>query len=181
VRADRELAEKLVELVGDDTFALEREVEKLAAWAAGEPVGTRELERLVIPMNEASNFALVDAWGNRDLPGALEASEAKLLHDEPFVIAARLGDAVRRVRAVQALLEEELGVGAIAERLGLKEYPARKYAGQAQNFTPEELSRGVIRLAELDYAVKGGSRLAPELELQRTIVDVTSPREPHSP
>jgi DNA polymerase-3 subunit delta len=177
VTAERALAERLVELVGDDTFALQREVEKLVAWAGGESVGPRDLDRLVVPMNEASIFALGDAWGSRDLAGALEASEAKLLHDEPFLIAARLADSVRRVRAVQALLEEELGVRSIAERLGLKEYPARKYAAQAQNFGPEELSHAVIRLAELDFALKGGSRLAAELELQRAIVDVTSPHE----
>jgi hypothetical protein len=31
----------------------------------------------------------------------------------------------------------------------------------------------VVRLAELDGALKGQSKLAPDLELQRTLVDLT--------
>jgi hypothetical protein len=33
-----------------------------------------------------------------------------------------------------------------------------------------------VRLAELDLALKGGSRLAPDLELQRALVDVSRDR-----
>ena len=38
------------------------------------------------------------------------------------------------------------------------------------------LFRSLIRLAELDHALKGGSRLANELELERALVDITQPR-----
>jgi hypothetical protein len=34
-----------------------------------------------------------------------------------------------------------------------------------------------MRLADLDHALKGGSRLAPELELERALIDVTRRRE----
>ena len=45
VQADGEAARALVEIVGDDVTALATEVEKLAVWAAGAPVGRREVER----------------------------------------------------------------------------------------------------------------------------------------
>ena len=44
---------------------------------------------------------------------------------------------------------------------------------QAEGFSPEELRDAVVRLAELDGALKGQSRLAADLEVQRALVDLT--------
>jgi hypothetical protein len=50
-----------------------------------------------------------------------------------------------------------------------------KLYGQARNFGVEELGDAIVRIAELDHALKGGSRLAGDLELQRALVDLTEP------
>jgi DNA polymerase-3 subunit delta len=173
VPTSRDAAERLVALIGDDLVALQTEVDKLAAWSAGELIGPREVESLVAPTSEANMFAVGDSWGSRDAAAALAACESALLHDEPFRIAGRFADHVRAVRAVQHLLEEDLGTRQIAERLGLKEYPARKRAGQAANFTARELGWAISRLASLDHALKGGSRLDPVLEFERALAQVT--------
>lgn len=176
IRVDHDTASRLVEIVGDDSHALQGEVEKIATWAAGESVGRREVEALAAPVQEASDFALGDAWGVRDVAGALAACEVKLLQgEEPFRLAWRFADHVARVRAVQALLEEGSSSREIAGRLGLKDFPARKAAGHAGNYSREELGDAVVRLAELDVALKGGSRLDPVLELERALVDLTRP------
>ena len=181
VRADGGVAERLVELVGDDAFALQAEVEKLAAWAGEDTVGVREAEQLVAPSSEMPGWALADAWGARDIAAALAACEAQLeQEDEPYIIAYRLAEHVRKVRAVQALVDEDVSVGEIARRLGLKQFPARKQSGQARNFAPAELGQAVVRMAELDHAVKGGTRLDPTLELERTIIEVTETSNPGS-
>jgi DNA polymerase III delta subunit len=52
-----------------------------------------------------------------------------------------------------------------------------KLYGQARNFGVEELRDATVRLAELDAALKGGSRLAGDLELQRALLDITRPAE----
>jgi hypothetical protein len=49
---------------------------------------------------------------------------------------------------------------------------------QAEGFSPEELRAAVVRLAELDGALKGRSKLGPDLEVQRALVDLTSPSTP---
>ena len=54
---------------------------------------------------------------------------------------------------------------------------AEKSAKQARNFSPEELAHATVRLAELDAGAKGGSRLPPELQLERTLVEITRPAE----
>jgi DNA polymerase-3 subunit delta len=177
VSADGEAARALVELVGDDTVALAGEVEKLAAWAGGEPVGRREVEQLATPGREATAWALTDAWGSRDLPALLEACELALEKKEPFLLAVGLASHVGRVRAAQALAEEGLGVREIAGRLKMKEFPARKALQQAERYSREELDSALVRLAELDAAIKGGSRLSSELELLRALIDVARPAE----
>ncbi|MGH3041257.1 MAG: DNA polymerase III subunit delta [Gaiellaceae bacterium] len=179
IPADGEAARALVEIVGDDVTALATEVEKVAAWAGGEPVGRREIELLAVPAQEASAWAIMDAWGARDLTGALVACQSDLEHgSDPFVVAMRLSSQVALVRQTQALAEEGLGVKDIAKRLRKHEFRVRKALGHADNYTRDELDDAVIRLAALDAALKGASRLTGELELERTIVELVRAPEP---
>jgi hypothetical protein len=52
---------------------------------------------------------------------------------------------------------------------------ADKLYRQSDEFSREELESATIRLAQLDLALKGGSRLAPDLELQRALLDLSKP------
>jgi DNA polymerase-3 subunit delta len=174
VQADAEAARALVEIVGDDPTALAGEMEKLATWVDAEPIGRREVEGVAAPAQGASAWAVSDAWGARDLARALAACETDLEHDvDPFVIAVRLAAQVALVRSVQALVGEGLGTKEIAKRLRKHEFRVRKAKGHAENYSRDELDAAVVRLAELDAALKGASRLAGELELQRALVELT--------
>jgi DNA polymerase III delta subunit len=53
----------------------------------------------------------------------------------------------------------------------------QKLYEQAGNFTDDELDDAVVRLAQLDAALKGGSALPGELEFTRALVDITRVRE----
>ena len=173
--ADTDASRALVELVGDDVVALANEVEKIVAWAAGESITRAHVEQLAAHGREAAAWALTDAWGARDLPRVLAACEHALERREPFALAVGLASHVTRVRAAKALAEEGLRTREIASRLKMKEFPARKAVEQSENYSTEELDSALVRLAELDAALKGASRLAPELELERALVDVTQP------
>ena len=78
VHAEPDACAALLHLVGDDVSALAREIEKIATWADGEPVGEREVEELVAATADTPVFRVTDAWGRRDLTGLLEATEAML-------------------------------------------------------------------------------------------------------
>ncbi len=174
--ADAEAAHALVEICGEDPVALAGEVDKLTAWAGGEPIGRPEVELLAAGGREATAWALTDAWGARDLPAVLSACEHALERKEPFSLAVALASHVARVRAAQLLAREGLGTKEIAKRLRYRsEFPAKKALQHAENYSAEELDTALVRLAELDAALKGNSRLAPELELERALVDVTRP------
>ena len=177
-RADAEACALLVQLVGDDPQALATEVETLATWAAGEPIGEREVEQLAVAFAETPTFALTDAWGRRDAAAALEASEvilereAKPRRDTSARLAATLGSHVARVRSCQRLAAEGVRPRDAAGRLKMHPFYAEKLFAQAGRFSPDELGDAVVRLADLDLALKGDSRLASDLELQRALGDV---------
>ena len=183
-RAEPEACAALVHLVGDDAHALANEVDKLATWAAGEPIGEREVEELSAAFAETPTFALTDAWAKRDTAGALEASERiferdpKPRRDIAPRLAGALGNHIGRVRRCQQLAAEGVRARDAAGKLKMHPFYAEKVFAQAEGFSPDELRDATVRLARLDHALKGGSRLAPDLELQWALIDLGRESDP---
>jgi DNA polymerase III delta subunit len=181
VEVEASAAELLVELVGDDATGLETEVDKLAIWSGGEPVTARDVHVLSPAVAETAPFELTDAWGRREVGAVLRASELILERaDQPRrdVVPRLLGILaahVDRVRRCKRLDAEGVAPREAASQLKRHPFYVQKLFGQAQNFSADELRAAVVRLAGLDYAVKGGSKLSPELELARTLIDITRP------
>jgi DNA polymerase-3 subunit delta len=179
VRAEPEAVSALILLVGDDLTTLKTEVDKLAIWADGEPIGEREVETLVAPNADVPTYELTEAWSAHDPARALEVSESIFEHearprrDVAPRLAGTLGSHVTRIRGLKRLAAEGVGSKEAAERLKLHPFRAQKLMGQAEGFSQEELDDAVVRLAELDGALKGQSRVAPDLEVQRALVDLT--------
>ena len=173
--ADNDACRTLAELVGDDLDALAVEVEKLATWAGGETIGVRDVELLAVPRAEASVFVLTDAWGRRDIAGVLRACDSLLERSsrELTGIAGLLASHVGKVRACQALAAEGVRPRDAAGRLKMHPFAAEKAFAHAASYSVEELRAATVRLAALDAALKGRSRLSGELELERALVDVT--------
>jgi DNA polymerase-3 subunit delta len=175
---DQDAARALVEIVGDDLGALATEADKIATWAAGRPLQRADVEALATPGREATAWALTDAWGERDLPALLTACESELERRDPFSISTRLASHVGLVRSVQLLAADGLPAREIAKRLKLHEFRVKKALGHASRYSPDELDAAVVRLAALDAAIKGASRLSGELVLTRTLVELTRTSEP---
>jgi len=183
VAIDAEAARLLIEIVGEDPEELASEVDKIATWAGGEPVGTKEIELLAAGCAEVPGYELTDAWGRRDLRGSLNACQTLLERSgDPVsrtvpMLVGMLVAHVGRVRDCQAFADEGLTPREAASRLKRHPFYVEKLFAQARNYTPDELRSAVVRLAELDHAVKGGSRLAVDLELERALIEITRPRE----
>ena len=178
VRAEPEAISALVQLVGDDTHQLASEIDKLALWAGDEPIGEREVEALVAAVAETPTFALTDAWARRDLGRTLDATETiferegRPRRDTAPRLAAALANHLAFMRRCQQLAAEGVRPRDAASTLKRHPFYVEKVFAQAANFSEEELSTAVVRLARLDHALKGGSKLAPDLELQRTLVEL---------
>jgi DNA polymerase-3 subunit delta len=179
VQIDHDAARALVELAGENAEELATEVDKLTTWAAGERIGERQVAELVPARAEAPPFDLTDAWGKRDIAAVLAAGEriVERSGDAPRDVLLRtaglLTSHVGRVRECQALDAQGVPPAAGAERLKRNRFYVQKLYQQARNFSPEELGDAIVRLAELDHALKGGSTLPGELEFARALVDIT--------
>ena len=174
--ADRDACRLLVEMVGEDPESLRSEIEKLATWAGAEPVSEDDVRLLASASAETSVFVLSDAWGKKDVAAALAAVESLLERSgsrELPRLAALLANHVARVRACQSLAEEGVRPRDAAGKLKMHPFAAEKAFAQAANYSPDELAQALTRLAELDLALKGNSRLSGELELERALVEVT--------
>jgi DNA polymerase-3 subunit delta len=179
VLIDHEAARALVELVGENADELATEVDKVTTWAAGERIGEREIAELVPARAEVPPFDLTDAWGRRDTAAVLAAGEriversGDAPRDALLRIAGLLTNHVGRVRECQRLDAEGVPPAAAAGRLKRNRFYVQKLYEQARNFSPEELGEAIVRLAQLDWALKGGSRLPGELEFARALLDIT--------
>jgi DNA polymerase-3 subunit delta len=178
-KADRDACRALVEVVGDDLDALSAEVEKLAAYSGNDPITVDVVEKLSVGMSETPIFSLTDAWGRRDVGAVLSISESLLERThrtrsgELLRIVASLVGHVGRVRRCQLLAEQGVRPREAAGALKMHPFVAEKAFAQAANFSADELAAAFVRLSELDAAVKGGSRLPADLELDRALVDIT--------
>jgi DNA polymerase-3 subunit delta len=182
-KAEPDACRALVETVGDDLDSLASEIDKLATWAGGETITLDVVERLAVGRAETPIFAVTDAWGRRDAGAVLAATEALLERThrprsgELLRVSASLVGHVGRVRRIARLVEEGVRPRDAAGRLKMHPFAAEKAAKQAASFSADELAEAVVRLAELDAAAKGGSRLPAELELERALVDITRRRD----
>jgi DNA polymerase III delta subunit len=179
VRIERDACAALIDIVGDDKLALSLEIDKLASWADGEPLGVEEVRRLATPFADEPPWALTDAWGKRDVATVLAVVEGMLdrsprpRREEAAALSARLAAHLGKLTRMKALVESGLRPKEAAAKLGMKDFPGQKLARQSEAFSVEELNEATIRLATLDHAVKGGSKLAPDLELQLAVADVS--------
>jgi DNA polymerase-3 subunit delta len=183
VEADGEACRMLVEIVGEDPEELASEIDKLATWASGERLGVDEVQALATGCAEIPGYELTDAWGRRDLSAALAACQTLIERSPdpvPRAVAGLVGllvGHVGRVRSVQALVEEGLSSREIAVRLKRHPFYIEKLVTQARNYRVDELRDATVRLAELDHAVQGGSRLPVDLELERALIAISRARD----
>jgi DNA polymerase III subunit delta len=177
VKASTEACRALVELVGDNLQELANEVEKLSVWAGHDEIGPDEVELLVVARADVPPFVLTDAWGRRDVGAVLAACESILERStrsgEVHMLVGRLAAHVRRVQVCQNLDLAGVRPREAAAELKMHPFAAEKAFAQSRNFSVEELRSAIVGLADLDLALKGGSRLPSDLELQRALVEIT--------
>ena len=128
-------------------------------------------------------FALTDAWGRRDVGAAssTRASRCSSASHGRVARAARARRLARRARRSRPRVPGARGGGrprredaaGAAEDASVRGREGLRAGAELLASTSSRTRSS--RLAELDPALKGGSRLPAELELERALVDVTRP------
>jgi DNA polymerase III delta subunit len=183
VEVDLEFCRSMLELIVPegqeaDLDHLANEVAKLATWASGEPLNWARARALVVPFGEVPAFALTDAWQARDSEAMLRAAEAIFDRESgsrrdvtPRLVGA-LARHLGRLQECKRMAAEGLRPQEMAARLKRHPYYVQKLARAAEGLSVEELRDAVVRLGDLDLALKGDSRLPADLELERALVDL---------
>ena len=112
-------------------------------------------------------FQLNDAIGERECKKALEIlKELFLLGEKPGTVIYRLGEHFERFIKVKSLASQK--GASLASILKVHPYFVQKYQQQAQNFSTEELEKGLVMLYQTDVGLK--SSLMPDEILMEVLV-----------
>jgi DNA polymerase-3 subunit delta len=159
-------AAALVEAVGPDRRALQRELEKLTLLADGRPVSESDVRALVRPIDPGRIFELVDGIGGRNPRLALRAWRTLLrAGEDPHRLLAMIARQFRLLGQAKELAGRGGPPGAAAGQLGVPPRVAAGLIAQARGWPPGALEAVFARIVALDEASKtGGPELEPALE-----------------
>ena len=160
----------LTDLVGNDLWTLEQELEKLSLYVSGR--GSREIaeadvQSMVSQVREASIFVAVDAMIDGRPTVAL-----RLLHqlkedgrEAPYIIGM-VERQLRLLALARDAIDQGVAAGEIGGRLSVSsDFVVRKTLEQARRHPLSDIVWRYNRLLEADLAIKQG-QLEPELALE---------------
>jgi len=172
-RVDLDTAKHLIFVSGDLMNRLIPEIEKVAAYAAGDKVTVEDVDAVANHIPEAVIFEMTEAIAQKKNNSALsilaEALENK--ENDPIAMTAMMGLQMRQLYAARLALERELGLKYILDACDIKyDFVARRLLQAARGFTLPQLRRAVALCGETDYRMKSsggdGKALFEELVLR---------------
>lgn len=157
----------LIDLCGSNKQILENELLKLLDYCENNTIQKQDIDKICIKTSEVIIFDLTDSYGRKDINATLKYLEELLENKEPLQkILIMLTKHFKSLLLTKVILEQG---GNVANELGLKPYPAKKYSDQSKNFTKEELINIFKELAKLDIDSKLG-KIDLKIGLQRTMM-----------
>jgi DNA polymerase-3 subunit delta len=163
----------LADLVGNDLWTLDRELEKLSLYASGRSIEEEDVRDMVSQVREANIFGAVDAM-IEGRPGVALRLLRQLLQygrEAPYIIGM-VGRQLRLLALARELMEQGVSQWDMGARLGLpSQFALRKTLEQARRHSGPDISWRYQRLLEADLAIKRG-RLEPDLALELLVADL---------
>lgn len=147
----------LAGLVGNQLWTLDSELQKLAAYADGQPVTEQDVRSLVSLAREPNIFAMVDAAIEGRERDAVDLLQRLLTEGEaPQRLLAMVARQYRLLLLTKELLERRLRPPEISARLQVQGFVVQRLLQQAPLYTIERLRQAYRRLLEADLSVKRG-------------------------
>ncbi len=147
----------LAQLVGTDLWTLDRELDKLAAYADGAPVDECVAGEVVSSAQEARVWDLTDAVVEGDASKALGALRRLLADGEPATrLAFMLVSQYRQIALVKDMRERRARNDEIERVTGMKSFRIDKLTRLASRYGWERIREVYARLLEADLSVKRG-------------------------
>lgn len=156
---DDEAIDLLAAAIGPQTELLEKELDKLRAYAGGQPIGARDVRLLVAEARAANVFELGDKVAQGDRTAALALLDHLMRDGEhPLKVLQLL------VRHFRQLVEarEAATAGELAQRAHVAAWVAERAWSQARRCPPDRPRAALGALLAADGAVKQGRCEATE-------------------
>jgi DNA polymerase III subunit delta len=166
------VADLIAELSGPELGPVTDALERCCLYAgAGNPVTEDVVAECVVRLRAKTVWELVGAVGKRDPGAALSAlDEVYDPQDRGLRLLGVLAWSTRQMLRFESALSEGLSPNDAAVRAGAPPFKARELAEQVKRIARVDLERWLETLAELDYALKGGSRRPAKSVLEHGIL-----------
>lgn len=168
------VADLIAELAGPELGAVSDAVERLCLFAGPNvEIGEDHVAECVVRLRPASVWELVDAVGRRDAGAAL-ATLARVYDpsDRGLRLVGVLAWSARQLLKFESASRSGCGPEEAAKRAGAPPFKAKDLARQVKQVSRAELESWLETLAGLDFALKGGSKRAPQAVLEHAILEL---------
>ncbi len=148
----------LAERVGEDLLLADSEIAKLSTYTNGErAIAAEDVELLTSFTPEANIFHMVDALALREGERAMLLLRQLLdAGDEPLRLFGMIVRQYRLLIQMREHLDDGGTPNSAMQAMGIKDFVARKLAGQARHYSMDQLERIYRYLLEMDISMKGG-------------------------
>ncbi len=175
------VGELLAEIAGPELSRLDDAIERLSLFVgASSEIGEDAVADAIVGVKPSSVWDLVGAVGRRDLGAALAALariyDAK---DRGLPLLGTLAWSARQLIKFQAATARGLSPPDAARHAGAPPFKASELSAQVRKLGARDLERFLLVLADMDLALKGGSKRPPRAILESSLVTLC--RRPASP
>ncbi len=167
-----DIADLVAELSGPELSQVADAVDRLCLFVGEDAEITEDaVAECVVKLRPSTVWELVGAVGRRDLGAALRALDQVYdPADRGLRLLGVLAWSTRQLVRFDAAQRAGASMNEAAARAGAPPFKARELAQQLKGLEPADLERFILRLAELDADLKGGSKRPPKASLERTIL-----------
>jgi DNA polymerase-3 subunit delta len=171
-RITPDIADLVAELTGPELSQVADATDRLCLFVGTNGDITEDVvAECVVRLRPSTVWELVGAVARRDLGAALRALDQVYdPADRGLRLLGVLAWSTRQLVKFDAAQRAGATPNEAAARAGAPPFKARELAAQLKGLEPADLERFILRLAELDGDLKGGSKRPPKASLERTIM-----------
>ncbi len=166
------VAELLADIAGPELSRLDDAVERLSLYVGDQTeIGEDAVADAIVGVKPSSVWELVGAVGRRDLGAALGAL-ARIYDpkDRGLPLLGTLAWSARQLVKFQGATARGLSPPDAARHAGAPPFKAAELAAQVRQLGGRDLERFLLVLADVDLALKGGSKRPPRAILEASLV-----------
>lgn len=164
------VADLIAELAGPDLGSVADAIERLSLYAGGAIVTEDMVADCVVRLRTKTVWELVNAVGRRDSAAALAAIHDVFDPSESIRLVGLLAWSARQLIRFEAALRAGSSPPEAAQRAGAPPFKARELQQQLKGVPAGALPGWLVTLADMDRALKGGSKLPPKAIMEHGVL-----------